>query len=43
MTTTAPHRVTAPSHRQFRSRTLAVGAAVLAALVVWIARWRCSA
>ncbi len=36
MTTTAPHRVTAPSHRQFRSRTLAVGAAVLAALVVWI-------
>jgi len=36
MTSTAtPHRVTTPSHRQLRSRALAVTAAVLAALVVW--------
>jgi len=35
MSTTAPHRVTAPSHRPLRSRAFAVTAAVLAALVVW--------
>ena len=36
MTSTAtPHRVTTPSHRQLRSRALAVTAAVLTALVVW--------
>ncbi len=34
-TTAAPCRVTAPSHRQLRSRAFAVTAAVLAALVVW--------
>jgi len=34
-TTAAPRRVTAPSHRQLRSRAFAVTAAVLAALVVW--------
>ncbi len=34
-TTTTPVRVTAPSHRQLRSRAFAVTAAVLAALLVW--------
>ncbi len=34
-TTVTPGRVTAPSHRQLRSRAFAVTAAVLAALVVW--------
>ncbi len=33
--TPTPHRVTTPSHHKFRSRALAVTAAVLAALVVW--------
>ncbi len=34
-TTATPGRVTAPSHRQLRSRACAVTAAVLAALLVW--------
>lgn len=34
-TTATPSRVTAPSHCQLRSRTFAVIAAVLAALVAW--------
>lgn len=34
-TTSTPGRVTAPSHRQLGSRSIAATAAVLAALVVW--------